>query len=93
MHSSSESPLPRRFPGGLLRRLRPSDLSSFQAYRSIPELGRYQGWSPMSGAEAMAFLAEMKDAPLFTPGQWVQLGIAEAATNRLIGDIGHFPGR
>ena len=33
--------LPRRFRGGLLRRLRPDDLAAFQAYRSDPELGRY----------------------------------------------------
>ena len=58
MHPQSATQLPRAFSGGLLRRLRPSDLAAFQAYRSIPELGRFQGWSPMSEAEAAAFLAE-----------------------------------
>lgn len=56
----------------------------------MPELGRYQGWSLMSEAEALAFLSEMSDAPLFSPGAWVQLGIAEPETDELVGDIGLF---
>ena len=44
----------------------------------------------MSEADALAFLSEMNDAPLFTPGKWVQLGIAESETDRLVGDIGLF---
>lgn len=44
----------------------------------------------MSEAEAVAFLAEMSEAPLFVPGGWVQLGIAEAETDRLVGDVGIF---
>ena len=44
----------------------------------------------MPEAEAAAFLSKMNSAPLFTPGQWVQLGIAEPAGERLIGDIGLF---
>ncbi len=80
--------LPREFDGGRLRRLRPADLLAFQAYRALPECGRYQGWVPMPESEALAFLREMEAAPLFTPGQWVQLGIAESLSDRLIGDIG-----
>lgn len=83
-----ETLLPRDFPGGRLRRLHSRDREAFQAYRSIPELGRYQGWSPMSDAEASAFLDEMSRAPLFAPGRWVQLGIAEPESDALVGDIG-----
>lgn len=83
-----ETPLPRDFPGGRLRRLRPQDLQAFQAYRSIPEVGRYQGWSPMSDAEATRFLDEMSGAPLFAAGQWVQLGIGEPEADALVGDVG-----
>ena len=85
MHS-----LLRAFPGGVLRRLHVSDLAAFQAYRHIPGLGRFQGWSPMSESEALAFLAEMNAMPLFSLGEWVQLAIAEPATDRLVGDIGVF---
>jgi aminoglycoside 6'-N-acetyltransferase len=80
--------LPREFSGGRLRRLRSSDLRAFQTYRSLPELGRYQGWTVMSDVQALAFLADMSEAPLFTPGQWVQLGIAESHSDTLLGDIG-----
>ena len=88
MYSSIENLLPREFDGGRLRRLRPTDLAAFQAYRSLPELGRYQGWSPLNDTKALEFLTGMTAAPLFEPGQWVQLGMAEAASDRLIGDIG-----
>jgi RimJ/RimL family protein N-acetyltransferase len=84
----NETSLPREFFGGRLRRLREGDLDAFQTYREIPELRRYQGWSPMSAAEALEFLTEMKSAPLFTPGAWVQLAIADAETDALVGDIG-----
>lgn len=83
-----ETLLPRDFPGGRLRRVHPRDRAAFQAYRSLPELGRYQGWSPMLDAEALAFLDQMHRAPLFTPGQWIQLGIAEPESDALVGDIG-----
>lgn len=80
--------LPRHGNGFQLRRLADGDLRAFQAYRHDEELGRYQGWSPMTDAEAAAFLAEMQAIPLLQPGQWTQLGIAEPDGRRLIGDIG-----
>ena len=80
--------LPREFLGGRLRRLREADLDAFQTYRAIKELARYQGWSPMPEAKALQFLAAMNSAALFTPGEWHQLGIADPATDVLVGDIG-----
>jgi aminoglycoside 6'-N-acetyltransferase len=44
----------------------------------------------MSETEATAFLASMSEAPLFTRGEWIQLGIAEPEADQLIGDIGIF---
>lgn len=83
-------PLPRFAGGAVLRRLSPADLAAFQAYRHDPVLGQYQGWSATSDAEASAFLIEMSLAPLFQPGEWCQIGIADAQTLDLIGDIGLF---
>lgn len=71
-----------------LRRLADRDLEDFQAYRLDPDAGRYQGWVPMADDEARSFLAEMNAAVAFVPGEWFQLGIADRASNRLIGDIG-----
>jgi RimJ/RimL family protein N-acetyltransferase len=79
--------LPIEFAGGRLRRLRPDDLASFQAYRGDPALRRFQGWSPMSDEDALDFLSRMHDKPLRAPGQWLQLGIGDGDGDGLIGDI------
>ncbi len=42
----------------------------------------------MSDSEALEFLDDVHRAPLFTPGHWVQLGIAEPESDALVGDIG-----
>jgi [ribosomal protein S5]-alanine N-acetyltransferase len=81
-------PLPRFGAGVALRRLSASDLAAFQAYRTDAELGRYQGWTAMPDAEARAFLDEMNTVPLFRPGKWAQVGIAEPEGLALLGDIG-----
>lgn len=51
-------------------------------------MGRWQGWTPKADAEALAFLDEMATIPLFQPGQWTQLAIADDATDQLLGDLG-----
>jgi RimJ/RimL family protein N-acetyltransferase/L-amino acid N-acyltransferase YncA len=81
-------PLPRAGARVVLRRLRRDDLPAFQAYRHDAEVGRWQGWSPQTDAEALAFLDDMAAAPLFAAGEWVQLAIADRATDRLAGDLG-----
>ena len=91
---SLPEPLPIATARTTLRRLSTDDVAAFQAYRTDPEVGRWQGWSPMSGSEALAFLARMRRAPLFVPGEWCQVGIAlrkpvdRGDEGRLIGDIG-----
>ena len=82
--------LPRSGDRFVLRRLSGDDLREFQAYRQDAELGRYQGWSPMSDEDAAAFLGEMSTIALFSPGNWTQLAIADPRTRCLIGDIGIF---
>jgi RimJ/RimL family protein N-acetyltransferase len=86
--TTDSDPLPRFGSSVVLRRLSVTDLVAFQAYRSDAELGRYQGWSAMPDSEALEFLAEMNAAPLFRPGEWAQIGIAEPQSPALIGDIG-----
>lgn len=87
-HAGPSDPLPRRFSGGMLRRLAPGDLAAFQAYRSDPGLARFQGWTSTSDAEALAFLTAMQGAALFVPGTWVQVAIAGDDGQALAGDIG-----
>lgn len=79
-----------------LRRLRVADLPAFQAYRGDEEVGRWQGWQPMSANEAQAFLREMATLPFAPPGDWFQLAIARRDDDALIGDMGlhlHADGR
>lgn len=82
--------LPCEFQSGRLRRLHPKDLEAFRSYRAIPGLNRYQGWSPMSEEDSLRFITEMNAAPLFAPGKWIQLGIADLQSDVLMGDIGLF---
>ena len=82
--------LPRQGDGVVLRRMHAGDLAAFQTYRADPELGRYQGWSALPDADALAFLEDVRTAPLFHPGTWMQIGIAEPHHPALVGDIGLF---
>ena len=83
-----DNALPRPTDRLTLRRFAGDDLERFQAYRCDPDVGRYQGWSAMDDAGAMAFLREMAAAPIGVPGAWFQIAVALRATNALIGDIG-----
>jgi RimJ/RimL family protein N-acetyltransferase len=76
--------------GGVrLRALRDDDLVRFLAYRSDPQVARYQGWSPMDEARAHAFLREQgAAADPDAAGVWLQLAIADAASDVLLGDLG-----
>lgn len=81
-------PLPRIGEGVVLRRIERADLPAFQSYRNDPQVALYQGWTPMADADAIAFLEHMNAAPMFQPGEWIQLGIAEPDGLGLVGDIG-----
>ncbi|MFG5407994.1 GNAT family N-acetyltransferase [Piscinibacter sakaiensis] len=72
----------------MLRSLRLADLPAFAAYRADPQVAEFQGWTPMDAVQARRFLAETAGATRLLPGQWVQLGIALAATDELVGDVG-----
>lgn len=86
--AETRDPLPRPGLRIALRRLRVADLDAFQAYRADPVLGLYQGWTPMAEDAARAFLARMAMQPFGLRGEWLQLGIADRASDQLIGDIG-----
>lgn len=72
----------------VVRRLQPSDLERFAAYRADPVLAQYQRWTPMALEEAREFIASMLTQPMLEPESWVQLAIANAADDDQIGDIG-----
>jgi RimJ/RimL family protein N-acetyltransferase len=80
--------LPSTCEATCLRLFRSTDLSQFQAYRTDPVVARFQGWSELTDIAAREFIEEMSSVAALRTGDWIQLAIAEAATDRLIGDVG-----
>jgi RimJ/RimL family protein N-acetyltransferase len=81
-------PLPHRLANTRLRALRRGDLPEFLVYRGDPLVARYQGWECMSRAQALAFIDAQAPGAALHPGSWRQLGVADAETDALIGDVG-----
>jgi RimJ/RimL family protein N-acetyltransferase len=70
-----------------LRPFRAGDLAAFVAYRSEPEVARYQSWdTSYSMLDAERFLAFQRDVELGMPGPWVQLAAVDRRTGMLCGD-------
>jgi len=82
----SES-LPVRTPRLVLRPFAAGDLDAFAAYRADPAVAAYQSWDAgYSRADAERFLAEQERLALGAPGEWVQVAIADARDDALLGD-------
>jgi RimJ/RimL family protein N-acetyltransferase len=75
-----------------LRRFQPRDVTEFVAYRSSPDVARYQSWdAPYPREEGERFIREIaKDHP-DTAGEWFQFAVALRATGQLIGDCAAMP--
>src|SRR5688572_14028012 len=70
----------------LIRNLRIEDLEEFHAYRSEPEVTRYQGFGTFTIQQAASFIMEQKDKVFGNPGEWVQYAIVNMQTQKLVGD-------
>jgi RimJ/RimL family protein N-acetyltransferase len=71
----------------VLRPFEACDLGAFVAYRSDPEVARYQGWdSPFSMVDAERFLEEQRGVGFAQPGAWLQLALVDRATGLVHGD-------
>jgi RimJ/RimL family protein N-acetyltransferase len=76
----------------VLRDLQPADAETMFAYRSDPEVARYQGWGRESADEVRAFITDLASTEPYAPGSWRQFGILLRSTGGLIGDCGvHVP--
>lgn len=71
-----------------LRRLSASDLPGLVAYRSLPEVARYQDWETFTRSDGERLIAEMSQRHPDEPGRWSQFAIVRAEDNALIGDCG-----
>jgi Acetyltransferases, including N-acetylases of ribosomal proteins len=72
----------------ILRRLQEKDIESLIAYRSDPEVARYQSWTEITEDEARTLIQQKQRTPFGILGAWVQIAIALRETDALIGDIG-----
>jgi len=70
----------------LIRNLQTTDLEDFYSYRSNPEIAKYQSFEPYTKEKAATFIASQKDRIFGKPGQWLQCGLEEKTTKRLVGD-------
>ena len=71
-----------------LRRLQLEDAKALCAYRSLPEIARYQSWHDFGLDDALELIEAQSTAQPDVPGTWFQLAIVSAATGCLIGDCG-----
>ena len=69
-----------------IRNLIETDLPDFHIYRSNPDVTRYQGFEVFTIEEAARFIASQTEKEFGTPGDWVQFGIENNATGKIIGD-------
>jgi ribosomal-protein-alanine N-acetyltransferase len=69
-----------------VRNLNMTDLSDFHIYRSNPEVTKYQGFDVMDIEQAAGFIKENSTKHFGKAGEWVQYGIENRETGKLIGD-------
>lgn len=76
----------------VLRRFAPADLDAFVAYRSRPEVARYQSWdAPYPRAAGERFFSELASGHPDTPGEWYQFAVVLGQTGELVGDCAAQP--
>ena len=74
-----------------LRRSRPEDADVISAYRTDPEVHRYQGWERTDPEGVRTEIEDMADRAPGSPDGWVQLSVEDRTTGQLVGDVGMSP--
>ncbi|GAP12546.1 acetyltransferase [Longilinea arvoryzae] len=71
----------------ILRAFEVRDVEGFAAYRSDPDVARYQGWDiPFTELQAVEFIRAMRRVQAGAPGKWLQLAIQVKSSGELAGD-------
>ena len=71
-----------------LRRSAEEDAPVISAYRSDPDVHRFQGWERTDVDAVGAEIGEMVGRAPGGPGGWVQLTVEERSSGALVGDVG-----
>jgi RimJ/RimL family protein N-acetyltransferase len=70
-----------------IRPLAREDVTEFTRYRNLPDVARYQDWTlPYTRDLAHAIVDDAEEVGVPTPGQWLQLALADG-DDRLLGDV------
>ncbi|EIT86886.1 ribosomal-protein-serine acetyltransferase [Fictibacillus macauensis ZFHKF-1] len=69
-----------------LRHFSKRDVESFYAYRSTPEVAKFQSWENYQYSDAEQFVEKQVQNKPNQPGTWFQFAVALTDTNQLIGD-------
>lgn len=69
-----------------IRNLVESDLKEFHTYRSNLEVTKYQGFDVMDEIQCDTFIKSQLQLPFGKPGQWIQYGIEQRSTKKIVGD-------
>jgi RimJ/RimL family protein N-acetyltransferase len=72
----------------LLTPLSVDDSQALFAYRSLPEVCRYQSWMPSRLQDAIDFIGRLQAVEFDSPATWFQFGIRSRVSGQLIGDFG-----
>ena len=72
----------------VIRRFGPEDAAAFAAYRSDPDIARYQDWDSFTRQLADDFVREMEGTHPGVAGEWFQFAVADPANDELLGDVG-----
>lgn len=75
-------------PRLILRRLQTSDAPALCAYRSLPEVARYQSWEAFGAEDAAQLIDRQSGLEPNIPGTWFQMAIVHSETAVMIGDCG-----
>ncbi|TVQ77016.1 MAG: N-acetyltransferase [Bradymonadales bacterium] len=70
-----------------IRRFRPEDAPSLQAYREDPEVAMYQYWSTCTLSEAQEFVETQARQTADIQGEWLQIAVECLHSKEHLGDI------
>ncbi len=70
-----------------VRRFVPADVHAFVAYRTDPNVARYQSWSDYTLGLGVAFIEGLQTAQPGVPGAWYQFALEDASSGSLVGDL------
>jgi RimJ/RimL family protein N-acetyltransferase len=71
----------------VIRKLREADLHDLHAFRSDPEVCRYQGYEPETLDGCRQLIEWQKDKEFGPANQWVKVGMELKSEKKLVGDI------